>query len=179
MSSLHTLRPAPGSRRPRKRVGRGDGSNRGSYSGRGSKGQKQTGKVPFLFEGGQLRIVKRLPHMRGFTNRFRVEYTPVNIESLNIFEAGSTVGVNELYASRLARRRGSLVKLLGDGDLEKKLHITVHACSQSARQKIEAAGGTVTLISTTDDSTTAELDAEVAETQADQGSVESIELGGN
>ena len=179
MSSLHTLRPAPGSRRPRKRVGRGDGSNRGSYSGRGSKGQKQTGKVPFLFEGGQLRIVKRLPHMRGFTNRFRVEYTPVNIESLNIFEAGSTVGINELYASRLARRRGSLVKLLGDGDLEKKLHITVHACSQSARQKIEAAGGTVTLISTTDDSTTAELDAEVAETQADQGSDESSELGGN
>ena len=179
MSSLHTLRPAPGSRRPRKRVGRGDGSNRGSYSGRGSKGQKQTGKVPFLFEGGQLRIVKRLPHMRGFTNRFRVEYTPVNIESLNIFEAGSTVGINELYATRLARRRGSLVKLLGDGDLEKELHITVHACSQSARQKIEAAGGTVTLISTTDDSTTAELDAEVAETEAEQGSVESIELGGN
>lgn len=176
MSPLHTLKPAPGSRRPRKRVGRGDGSNRGSYSGRGSKGQKQTGKVPFLFEGGQLRIVKRLPHMRGFTNRFRVEYTPVNVESLNIFEAGASVGIEELYASRLVRRRGSLVKLLGSGELEAKLDVTVHACSQSAREKIEAAGGTVTLIGqATDESaivlaTGGEDDASVVQSEADQAS---------
>lgn len=174
MSSLHTLKPAPGSRRPRKRIGRGDGSNRGSYSGRGSKGQKQTGKVPFLFEGGQLRIVKRLPHMRGFTNRFRVEYSPVNVESLNIFEAGSSVGVEDLYASRLARRRGALVKLLGNGEVKKNLDVAVHACSKSAREKIEAAGGTVTLISkidaSTDDEVTAiaEADGEVSQTEADE-----------
>ena len=174
MSPLHTLKPAQGSRRPRKRVGRGDGSNRGSYSGRGNKGQKQTGKVPFLFEGGQLRIVKRLPHMRGFTNRFRVEYTPVNIESLNIFDEGATVGVEDLYNSRLARHRGSLVKLLGNGELEKKLNVTVHACSKSAMAKIEAAGGTVTLISTTDASsggevaTIDEADSEVSQAESDE-----------
>ena len=146
MSPLHNLKPAPGSRRPRRRVGRGDGSNRGSYSGRGSKGQKQTGKVPFLFEGGQLRIVKRLPHMRGFTNRFRTEYSPINVESLNAFEDGSTISVDDLYASRLVRRRGSLIKLLGDGDISTQVNIQVHACSDSARAKVEAAGGTVSII---------------------------------
>lgn len=149
MSPLHNLKPAPGSRRPRRRVGRGDGSNRGSYSGRGSKGQKQTGKVPFLFEGGQLRIVKRLPHMRGFTNRFRTEYAPINVESLNSFEDGATVTVDDLYASRLVRRRGSSVKLLGDGDLTTQLNIQVHACSASARAKVEAAGGSVSIIGET------------------------------
>ena len=146
MSPLHNLKPAPGSRRQRRRVGRGDGSNRGSYSGRGSKGQKQTGKVPFLFEGGQLRIVKRLPHMRGFTNRFRTEHSPINVESLNAFEDGSTITVDDLYASRLVRRRGSLIKLLGDGDINTQVNIQVHACSDSARAKVEAAGGTVSII---------------------------------
>lgn len=185
MSSLHTLKPAPGSHRRRRRVGRGDGSNRGSYSGRGSKGQKQTGKVPFLFEGGQLRIVKRLPHMRGFTNRFRVEYTPVNVAALNIFEDGSSVGIDDLYASRLARRPGSLVKLLGGGELEVKLDVTVHSCSQSAREKIEAAGGTVTLIGETSDETAvavasaSEDDSTVAESGSDQDSDAHGESDGN
>lgn len=162
MSPLHNLKPAPGSRRPRKRVGRGDGSNRGSYSGRGSKGQKQTGKVPFLFEGGQLRIVKRLPHMRGFTNRFRTEYSPINVESLNSFENGATVTVEDLYASRLVRRRGSLVKLLGDGDLKTQVNIQVHACSASARAKVESAGGTVSIIGET-----AATEAETTESGSD------------
>ncbi len=146
MPGLHELKPVPGSRRKRKRVGRGDGSNRGSYSGRGSKGQLQTGKVPFLFEGGQLRLVKRLPFMRGFTNNFRVEYTPVNVGSLNLFDDGAQITPGDLVNTRLVRHSGALVKLLGDGEIEKSIHVTVHKCSANARAKIEAAGGSVTLL---------------------------------
>ena len=150
MPGLHQLKPAAGSRRKRKRVGRGDGSNRGSYSGRGSKGQLQTGKVPFLFEGGQLRLVKRLPFMRGFTNNFRVEYTPVNVGSLNAFDDGAHIGPDEFVAIRLVRNANFPVKLLGDGDVEKSVHVSVHACSASARAKVEAAGGGVTVIDAPD-----------------------------
>ena len=150
MPGLHQLKPATGSRRKRKRVGRGDGSNRGSYSGRGSKGQLQTGKVPFLFEGGQLRLVKRLPFMRGFTNNFRVDYTPVNVGSLNAFDEGAQIGPEELVASRLVRDTDAQVKLLGDGEIEKNIHVSVHACSASARAKVEAAGGSVTVLDAPD-----------------------------
>ena len=146
MPGLHQLNPAPGSRRKRKRVGRGDGSNRGSYSGRGSKGQLQTGKVPFLFEGGQNRLVKRLPFMRGFNNKFRTEYTAVNVGRLEVFDADANIGPAELVAARIVRHSDANVKLLGDGEIEKSLHVTVHACSASARSKIEAAGGTVTVL---------------------------------
>ena len=146
MPGLHQLKPAPGSRRKRKRVGRGDGSNRGSYSGRGSKGQLQTGKVPFLFEGGQNRLVKRLPFMRGFNNKFRTEYTAVNVGRLEVFDADANIGPAELVAARIVRHSDANVKLLGDGEIEKSLHVTVHACSSSARSKIEAAGGTVTVL---------------------------------
>lgn len=150
MPGLHQLKPAVGSRRKRKRVGRGDGSNRGSYSGRGSKGQLQTGKVPFLFEGGQLRLVKRLPFMRGFTNNFRVAYTPVNVGSLNAFDDGAQVGTEELVTTRLVRHPDAQVKLLGDGEIEKSIHVSVHACSASARAKVEAAGGSVTILNAPD-----------------------------
>ena len=146
MPGLHQLKPAAGSRRKRKRIGRGDGSNRGSYSGRGSKGQLQHGKVPHLFEGGQLRLVKKLPFMRGFTNNFRVEYTAVNVGNLEAFEAGANVGVEELVAARIVRRSDTFVKLLGDGEIDKAIHITVHASSASARAKVEAAGGSVTAL---------------------------------
>ena len=146
MPGLHQLKPAAGSRRKRKRVGRGDGSNRGSYSGRGSKGQLQTGKVPFHFEGGQLRLVKRLPFMRGFTNNFRIDYTPVNVSSLNMFDDGAQIGIDELIAARLVRHPDARVKLLGDGEIEKNIHVSVHACSASARAKVDAAGGSVTLL---------------------------------
>ncbi|CAI7998732.1 50S ribosomal protein L15 [Geodia barretti] len=159
MPGLHQLRPADRSRRKRKRVGRGDGSGSGSYSGRGSKGQLQTGKVPFLFEGGQLRLVKRLPFMRGFTNKFRVEYSPVNVASLNMFENGSQIGPDELVANRIVRNTGVNIKLLGDGEIGGSVHLTVHACSASARAKIEAAGGSITLIggaSASEDSTSDE-----------------------
>ncbi len=150
MPGLHQLKPAAGSRRKRKRVGRGDGSNRGSYSGRGSKGQLQTGKVPFLFEGGQLRLVKRLPFMRGFTNNFRVDYTPVNVGSLNAFDDGAQIGPDELVAARLVRHADARIKFLGDGEIEKSIHVSVHACSASARAKVEAAGGSVTVLDAAD-----------------------------
>ena len=175
MSGQHTLKPADGSRRPRRRLGRGDGSNRGSYSGRGNKGQKQHGKVPFLFEGGQLRIVKRLPNMRGFTNRFRVEYTPLNVSSLEIFDDGTDIAVEDLYASRLVRRRGALVKLLGNGDISKSINITVHASSPSAKAKIEAAGGTVNIIGDPSDDAEPTDEAEIDSTEAAASSDESTE----
>ena len=146
MPGLHELRPAEGSRRKRKRVGRGDGSGHGSYSGRGSKGQLQTGKVPFLFEGGQNRLVKRLPFMRGFNNKFRVEHSPVNVGSLNLFDDGAQIGPEELVATRLVRNPRSTVKLLGNGEIERSVHVSVHACSGSARAKVEAAGGSVTIL---------------------------------
>ena len=140
MPGLHQLKPAAGSRRKRKRIGRGDGSNRGSYSGRGSKGQLQHGKVPHLFEGGQLRLVKKLPFMRGFTNIFRVEYTAVNVGSLEAFEAGANVGVDELVAARLVRRSDDYVKLLGDGEIEKTIHVTVHASSAKCPRQSRSRG---------------------------------------
>ena len=159
MPGLHQLKPAAGARKSRKRVGRGDGSNRGSYSGRGSKGQLQTGKVPFLFEGGQNRLLKRLPFMRGFTNNFRVNYTPVNVGGLELFDDGSQVGPDELVSSGLVRNSGGQIKLLGDGEVGKAIHVTVHACSASARSKVETAGGSVTLLN-------------VAESNEDAGSEE-------
>lgn len=146
MPGLHQLKPAAGSRRKRKRVGRGDGSNRGSYSGRGSKGQLQHGKVPHLFEGGQLRLIKRLPFMRGFTNNFRVAYTAVNVGSLEVFDDQANVGPEELVAARLVRNSDDHIKLLGDGEINKVINITVHASSASARAKVEAAGGSVTVL---------------------------------
>ena len=146
MSSLHQLKPSKNSKKNRKRVGRGDGSGNGTYSGRGSKGQKQRGSVPFLFEGGQLPLIKRLPHMRGFTNIFRVESTPVNIEILERFKTGSDVTVEKLVAIGAVRKKNARVKILGNGQLTKKLNVIAHGFSKHAKQKIEDAGGTVTII---------------------------------
>ena len=148
MPGLHQLKPAKNSRRPRKRVGRGNGSGTGTYSGRGSKGQKQTGHVPFLFEGGQLPLIKRLPHMRGFTNIFRVDTAPVNLSTLDELRAGSQVTPQSLFEARIIRKKKIRVKILGTGELTRKLNVTAHAFSKSARKKIEAAGGTVTVIDT-------------------------------
>ena len=146
MSSLHQLKPSKNSKKNRKRVGRGDGSGNGTYSGRGSKGQKQRGSVPFLFEGGQLPLIKRLPHMRGFTNIFRVESTPVNIAILERFKAGSDVTVEKLVAIGAVRKKNARVKILGNGELTKKLNVIVHGFRKHAKQKIEDAGGTATVI---------------------------------
>lgn len=147
MTGLHELKPAAGSKRARRRVGRGDGSGTGSTSGKGNKGQSAHGKVPYLFEGGQLPLIKRLPYMRGFTPRNRVEYSPVNLAKLeSLFEADADVTPEILLERRVVRRKQDLVKVLGDGDFSKKLNVSAHAFSKTAREKIEKAGGTVTII---------------------------------
>jgi large subunit ribosomal protein L15 len=147
MTGLHELKPAEGATRKRKRVGRGDGSGSGNYSGRGMKGQAAREQVPYLFEGGQLPLIKRLPYMRGFRSRNRVEFAPVNLAKLDsVFEDGAEVTPEVLLEKRVVRRKQALVKVLGDGDITKKLNVSAHAFSQSAREKIEKAGGTVTVI---------------------------------
>jgi len=146
MPGLHQLKPSKNSTKNRKRVGRGNGSGTGTFSGRGSKGQKQRGSVPFLFEGGQLPLIKRLPHMRGFTNIFRVENTPVNLSMLEEFATGSDVTIDKLTEAGVVRKKNARVKILGEGELTKKLNVSAHAFSKSAKEKIEAAGGTATVV---------------------------------
>ncbi|ABL03453.1 50S ribosomal protein L15 [Mycobacterium ulcerans] len=140
---LHDLRPAPGSKTPRTRVGRGEGS-KGKTAGRGTKGTKARKQVPTTFEGGQMPIHMRLPKLKGFRNRFRTEYEIVNVGDIaRLFPEGGTVGVDELVAKG-AVRKNSLVKVLGDGKLTVKVDITAHKFSGSAREQITAAGGSVT-----------------------------------
>jgi len=141
---VHHLRPAPGSHTAKTRVGRGNGS-KGKTAGRGTKGTKARYQVPASFEGGQLPLHMRLPKLKGFKNRFRVEYQVVNVASLALlFPQGGTVGPDEL-ATVGAVRKGEPVKVLGNGELGSvKLEITAHAFSESAREKILAAGGSVT-----------------------------------
>ncbi|NOZ04928.1 MAG: 50S ribosomal protein L15 [Chloroflexi bacterium] len=146
---LHDLRPAPGSVKPRKRRGRGDASGHGTYAGRGRKGQGARsggGKGPY-FEGGQLPLVRRMPVKRGFTNIFRVEYQPVNVGRLAaLFEAGQEITLEALHNRGAIRSLRKPVKILGNGDVDVPLRVSAHAFSASAREKIEAAGGTVEVL---------------------------------
>ncbi len=139
------LSPAPGSKKSRKRVGRGDGSGHGTYSGRGSKGQKSRAgyKIRPGFEGGQLPLIKRLPRKRGFTNIFRIEYSVVNINQLNIFESGSEVTPEKLIAAGVVKSRRYPIKILAEGDIKYPLTVKANKFSTAARAKIEAAGGQV------------------------------------
>ena len=141
---VHHLKPAPGSRTPKTRVGRGEGS-KGKTAGRGTKGTKARYQVPARFEGGQMPIHMRLPKLKGFKNRFRVEYQVVNLERLaQLFPDGGEIGPEELALSG-AVRPGRPVKILGDGDLGGvKLTASAHKFSASAKEKILAAGGSVT-----------------------------------
>ncbi|WAX59290.1 50S ribosomal protein L15 [Jatrophihabitans cynanchi] len=141
---VHHLRPAPGSHTKKTRVGRGEGS-KGKTAGRGTKGTKARYQVPASFEGGQLPLHMRLPKLKGFKNRFRVEYQVVNVAALaQLFPEGGTVGVAELVAAG-AVRKGEPVKVLGNGELGSvKLSITADKFSDTAREKILAAGGSVT-----------------------------------
>jgi large subunit ribosomal protein L15 len=142
---VHHLRPAPGSRTAKTRVGRGEGS-KGKSAGRGTKGTKARYQVPAGFEGGQMPLHMRLPKLRGFKNPFRVEYQVVNLDRLGqLYPEGGSVTVEDLVAKG-AVRDGQLVKVLGTGELTTALQVTVHAFSASARQKIEAAGGGVTTL---------------------------------
>jgi len=139
------LSPAPGSRRNRKRVGRGDGSGHGTYSGRGCKGQKSRsgGKMRPGFEGGQLPLIKRLPRKRGFVNIFRTEYAVVNIDKLNIFESGSEVTPEKLVAAGIVKSLRYPIKILAEGNITYPLVIKANKFSAAAKAKIEAAGGKV------------------------------------
>ena len=141
---VHHLRPAPGSHTPKTRVGRGEAS-KGKTAGRGTKGTKARYQVPAGFEGGQMPLHMRLPKLKGFKNRFRVEYQVVNLDTIaELFPQGGSVGVEELVASG-AVRKNQPVKVLGNGELGGvKVDVTVHRFSGSAREKIAAAGGSVT-----------------------------------
>lgn len=140
---LHDLRPAPGSKTARTRVGRGEAS-KGKTAGRGTKGTKARYQVSVGFEGGQMPLHMRLPKLRGFTNPFRVEYQVVNLATLQeLFPEGGTVTVEDLVAKG-AVRKNRPVKVLGSGDVSVKLDITAQKVSASAEQKIAAAGGSVT-----------------------------------
>lgn len=142
---IHHLRPAPGAKTEKTRVGRGEGS-KGKSAGRGTKGSKARKQVPVGFEGGQMPIHMRLPKLRGFRNRFRTEYQPVNVGDIaREFPKGGTIGVNELISSGLVRKN-ALVKVLGNGEIGTvKLNVTANAFSASAKEKLEAAGGSATI----------------------------------
>lgn len=145
MLRQNDLTPAPGSKRSRKRVGRGLGSGHGRFSGKGQKGQKSRsgpGIHPY-FEGGQLPLHRRLPGKRGFTNIFKTEYSVVNVGRLNVFEAGSAVGLDELTKAGLVSSSSKPVKILGTGELDRALTVKADRFSRTAREKIMAAGGTV------------------------------------
>jgi large subunit ribosomal protein L15 len=140
---VHHLRPAPGAHTAKTRVGRGEGS-KGKTAGRGTKGTKARYQVPARFEGGQMPLHMRLPKLRGFTNPFRVEYQIVNLDKLAaLYPAGGEVTVADLVAKG-AVRKNSPVKVLGTGEVTVALTVTVDAVSGSAREKITAAGGSVT-----------------------------------
>jgi large subunit ribosomal protein L15 len=142
---LHHLRPAPGAKTAKTRVGRGEGS-KGKTSGRGTKGTKARYQVPSSFEGGQMPIHMRLPKLKGFKNPFKVEFQVVNLDRINeLFPEGGAVTVEDLVA-RGAVRDGHPVKVLGQGDLTVAVQVSANAFSGSAKEKIEAAGGTTTVL---------------------------------
>ena len=141
---VHHLRPAPGAKTAKTRVGRGEGGKRGKTAGRGTKGTKARYQVPARFEGGQMPLHMRLPKLKGFKNPFKVEFQVVNLERLAaLFPEGGVVGPLEL-ADKGAVRPGQPVKVLGGGDLAVKLQVSAHAFSASAKEKITAAGGSAT-----------------------------------
>jgi large subunit ribosomal protein L15 len=140
---LHHLRPAPGAKTAKTRVGRGEGS-KGKTAGRGTKGTKARYQVPVAFEGGQMPIHMRLPKLKGFKNPFKVEFQVVNLDRIGrLFPEGGTITVEDLVAKG-AVRKGRPVKVLGEGDLGVAVQISADKFSASARDKIVAAGGTVT-----------------------------------
>ena len=141
----HHLRPAPGSRTAKTRVGRGEAS-KGKSAGRGTKGSKARYQVSAAFEGGQMPMHMRLPKLRGFTNPFKIQYQVVNLDRISeLFPEGGEVGV-EALVERGAVRKGQKVKVLGDGDISIAVQVTAHKFSGSAREKIAAAGGTTTAL---------------------------------
>jgi len=141
---VHDLRPAPGSSRPRRRVGRGIAGKGGKTAGRGMKGQNARGSVRPGFEGGQMPLSRRVPKLKGFRNPFRVEYTVVNLDALQDFD-GDTVTPDLLRERGLVHKRG-LVKVLGRGELTRAVSVSAHGFSKSAEAAITAAGGSVEVL---------------------------------
>ena len=145
---LHDLKPRPGARHRRKRLGQGESSGHGKTSGRGGKGQtaRSGSSIRIGFEGGQMPLIRRIPK-RGFNNtRHATVYVPVNLDSLNRFDDGSRVDEAALRSAGLANGRSSGVKILGGGQLERKLTVSAHAFSKSARTQIESKGGTCEVV---------------------------------
>ena len=139
---VHHLRPAPGAKTAKTRVGRGEAS-KGKTAGRGTKGTKARNQVPAAFEGGQMPLHMRLPKLKGFKNPFKMHFQVVNLDRVSeLFPEGGTVGVEDL-AARGAVRAGEPVKVLGNGDISVAVQLSAHAFSASAKQKIEAAGGSI------------------------------------
>lgn len=143
---LHDLGPNPGARHSRKRLGRGESSGVGKTSGRGHKGAKSRGQVPLGFEGGQTPLHRRLPLRRGFRNKWGTVYAVVNLSDLNVFEDNDVVTPELLKERRIIRKMEDGVKVLGNGTLEKPLTIQARKFSQSALDKIQAAGGKAEVI---------------------------------
>jgi len=145
---LHELEPSPGSHKARKRVGRGPGSGHGKTSTRGQKGQRArtSVNVPKAFEGGQTRLTMRIPKWRGFHNKWKKTYAVLNLTRLNRFEAGADVTPEQLVDAGIIKDVGAGIKVLGSGDLTRKLTVHAHRFSAEAKKKIEAAGGTVAVI---------------------------------
>ena len=139
--NINDLKAPEGSIKKRKRVGRGNASGHGTYSTRGSKGQKAHGSVHPRFEGGQLPLVKRLPRKRGFTNIFRIEYTVVNVSQLSVFENGAEINPVTLVEAGIVRNFNKPIKILGRGEITKSLKVKADWFSDTAREKITAAGG--------------------------------------
>ncbi|HKX62580.1 MAG TPA: 50S ribosomal protein L15 [Verrucomicrobiae bacterium] len=145
---LHDLKPRPGAKHRRKRLGQGESSGHGKTSGRGGKGQtaRSGSSIRIGFEGGQMPLIRRIPK-RGFNNaRHTVRYVAVNLESLNRFDDGASVDVEKLRKAGLANGPVKRIKILGDGELSKKLVVRAHAFSASAKAKIEAKGGTCEVV---------------------------------
>jgi large subunit ribosomal protein L15 len=144
MTKLSDLKPAKGSTKGRKRVGIGSSSGHGGTSGRGHKGQnaRSGGGVPTWFEGGQMPLIRRIPK-RGFVNHFRVQFQVVNVRDLARFDAGTSVDRDTLVGAGMIRANGGPVKLLASGEIDRALTITVDKASEAAKQKIEAAGGSL------------------------------------
>jgi large subunit ribosomal protein L15 len=141
---VHDLRPAPGSSRRRRRVGRGIAGKGGKSAGRGMKGQGARDSISLGFEGGQMPLSRRVPKLKGFKNPFRVEYAVINLDTLQAFE-GDDVNPDTLRARGLVRKQG-LVKVLGRGELGRPVRVAAHAFSRSAEAAITAAGGTVEVL---------------------------------
>jgi large subunit ribosomal protein L15 len=144
----HNLAPDPGATHAKKRVGRGNGSGHGTYSGKGLKGQKsRSGKPTYRgFEGGQMPMHRKFKTLRGFNNKWRVAFQPVNVGLLERFDAGAEVTVETLRSAGIIKDLRQPVKILADGDLTRKLAVSAHAFSAGAREKIQNAGGSVTVL---------------------------------